>query len=169
MKDNQSLIERIALYIPIYRGYKQKNLRRDEDRAVRQEVARALEGTKIDLGTIHRAVIDDPGLMRDVDRIRAKVDRYHTSVKKAVNGYSGWHASVKIMEAELEMLIRWDAALIDGVKELREETAALLASVDAGEYAIKADLRKLEGTVDFMTEQYNQRDAVMRGFAEDKE
>ena len=39
MAKNRSLVERIAMYVPFYRGYKQKNLRRDEDRAIRDVVA----------------------------------------------------------------------------------------------------------------------------------
>src|SRR5215469_16722377 len=91
MKKNRSLIERIGLYIPIYRGYKDKNLRRDEDRAVRAEVARVLERAKLDLVTIQRATVNELDLMRDTERIRSKADRYYIDVKKAVNGYSAFH------------------------------------------------------------------------------
>ncbi len=166
MRGNTSLVERIGLYIPIYRGYKEKNLRRDEDRAIRQEVARTLEGAKNDMATIQRAAIKDMDLMRDAERIRTKVDKYHISVQKAVNGYSGWHASVKILEDELDMLVSWDAKLVDGTVLLRKEVADLVAKIDSGEYAIKAPLREIEKTVDRMIEDYNQRETVMRGFME---
>ncbi len=169
MKSTRSLIERIGLYIPIYRGYKQKNLRRDEDRAIRQEVARTLEGTKLDLGAVQRAAVDDLELMRDVERIRAKVDQYYISVKKAVGGYSAWFASVKILEEELDQLIKWDAMLIEGTINLRKETADIISKIDSGEYAIRADLRKLERTVDAMIEEYNERETVMKGFADGEE
>jgi len=166
MRGNTSLVERIGLYIPIYRGYKEKNLRRDEDRAIRQEVARTLEGAKNDMATIQRAAIKDMDLMRDAERIRTKVDKYHISVQKAVNGYSGWHASVKILEDELDMLVSWDAKLVDGTVLLRKEVADLVAKINSGEYAIKAPLREIEKTVDRMIEDYNQRETVMRGFME---
>ncbi|MGE0015437.1 MAG: hypothetical protein AB7S83_04580 [Candidatus Methanomethylophilaceae archaeon] len=166
IRGNTSLVERIGLYIPVYRGYKEKNLRRDEDRAIRQEVARTLEGAKNDLATIQRAAIKDLDLMRDVERIRTKVDKYHISVQKAVNGYSGWHASVKILEDDLDTLISWDAKLVDGTVLLRKEVADLVAKIDAGEYAVKAPLRDIEKTVDRMIEDYNQRETVMRGFME---
>jgi hypothetical protein len=105
-------------------------------------------------------------LMRDAERIRTKVDKYHISVQKAVNGYSGWHASVKILEDELDMLVSWDAKLVDGTVLLRKEVADLVAKIDSGEYAIKAPLREIEKTVDRMIEDYNQRETVMRGFME---
>lgn len=166
MKDNTSLVERIGLYIPIYKGYKEKNLRRDEDRAIRQEVARTLEGAKNDLATIQRAAIKDLELMRDTERIRAKVDKYHISVQKAVNGYSGWHASVKILESELDDLVSWDAKLVGETVLLRKEVADLVKKIDEGEYAIKGILREIEKTVDSMIEDYNHRETVMKGFME---
>lgn len=166
MKKNQSLVERIGLYIPIYKGYKEKNLRRDEDRAVRTEVARVLERAKLDLVTIQRATVNDLDLMRDTERIRSKADRYYIDVKKAVNGYSAFHASVKILESELDALIEWDAKLIDDANSLKVQTEELVGRIDAGETNIKAPLRELEITIDKLIEDYNGRETVMRGFTE---
>lgn len=163
MKSKMSLTERIALYIPGYRGYREKNLRREQDRAVRNEVARAIQGTKSDLATIQRELAGQPALMADVERIRTKVDRYDIKVKKAVNGYSGFHDAVKILEADLDALTRWDAALIDDIQLLRQATADLLSTVDSGEDA-KSEVRNLERGIDSMIEDYEQRETVMRGF-----
>lgn len=166
MKKNRSLIERIGLYIPIYKGYKEKNLRRDEDRAVREEVARVLERAKLDLATVQRATVNDVELMRDTERIRSKADRYYIDVKKAVNGYSAFHASVKILEAELDSLIEWDARLIDDAVALKRETASLVELIDSKEASLKAPLRDLEITIDRLIEDYRGRETVMRGFNE---
>jgi predicted nucleic acid-binding Zn-ribbon protein len=166
MKKNQSLVERIGLYIPIYRGYKEKNLRREEDRAVRTEVARVLERVKLDLVTIQRATVNDLDLMRDTERIRSKADRYYIDVKKAVNGYSAFHDAVKIMESELDALIEWDAKLMDDAAALKKETEELVQRIDAGETKIKVPLRELETQIDKLLEDYNERESVMRGFKE---
>ncbi len=163
MKDELSLTERIALYIPIYKGYKEKNLRREEDRAVRQELSRAIQGTKADLATIQRELASQPELMMDLERIRTKVDRYDISIKKAVNGYSGFHDAVKILEDDLDALVRWDAKLIDDIKLLRQGTSDLLQSVDSGS-ELRAEIRNLERGVDSMMEDYNQRETIMKGF-----
>lgn len=166
MKKNQSLVERIGLYIPIYRGYKEKNLRRDEDRAVRTEVARVLERVKLDLVTIQRAAVNDLEIMRDTERIRSKADRYYIDVKKAVNGYSAFHSSVKILEPELDALIEWDAKLMDDAVALKGETEEMVKRIDAGDKDIKAPLRELERNIDKLIEDYNGRETVMRGFKE---
>jgi len=166
IKKNQSLVERIGLYIPIYRGYKDKNLRRDEDRAVRNEVARVLERVKLDLTTIQRATVNDFDLLKDTERIRTKADRYYISVKKAVNGYSGFHSAVKILESELDKLIEWDANLIEDAINLKNDTARLVKMTDDGETKLKAPLRDLEISIDKLIEDYNERETVMRGFKE---
>ncbi len=163
MKSDLTLTSRIALYIPIYRGYREKNLRREEDRAVRNEVAKALQGVKMDLATVERELVKDTGLMSEAERVRSKADTFDVKVKKAVNGYSGFHDAVKIDEADLKALVGWDAALVDGIAELREGTRALLDAADAGT-ATKADLRAVERIIDGMLEAYTKRDTVMRGF-----
>ncbi|MDY5678327.1 MAG: hypothetical protein SPF21_00005, partial [Candidatus Methanomethylophilaceae archaeon] len=122
MKGDMSLTERIALYIPGYRGYKEKNLRREQDRAVRNELSRAIQGTKSDLAEIQRELVTKPKLMLDVERIRTKVDRYDIDIKKAVNGYSGFHDATKILEADLDRLVEWDAQLIDDIQLMRRAT-----------------------------------------------
>jgi hypothetical protein len=168
MNDNRSLIERIALYIPIYKGYRQKNLRRDEDRAVRGEVAHVLEAVKNDLVTIQRATVGDADLMRDTERIRSKADKYYIDVKKAAGGYSAFHDSIKILEKELDGLIRWDAKLMDDVQALKMQTKAIIDCIDNGNEGLKGHLRDLERTIDQLSEDYIGRETVMKGF-QDKE
>ena len=163
MKSDMSLTERIALYIPGYRGYREKNLRREQDRAVRNELSRAIQGTKADLATIQRELVSQPNLMLDVERIRTKVDRYDVDVRKAVNGYSAFHDAVKILEDDLDRLVKWDAELIDDIQLMRQATSDLLRSVDDAD-EVKAEIRNLERGIDGLIEAYLQRESVMRGF-----
>jgi hypothetical protein len=151
------------MYIPGYKGYKEKNLRRDADRAVRQELSRTIQGAKADLAEIQKAVLDDFDLMMDVERIRTKVDKYDIDVKKAVNGYSAFHDSVKILEADLDKVMAWDAKILDDIQAMREATEKLLDMADEGTL-VRKDLRKYERCIDDMLEDYNQREAIMKGF-----
>lgn len=163
MKSDLSLTERIALYIPGYRGYREKNLRREQDRAVRAELSRAIQGTKADLATIQRELVSQPKLMLDVERIRTKVDRYDIDIKKAVNGYSAFHDAVKILEDDLDRLVAWDAQLIDDIQLMRQATSDLLESID-NEDDVKKEIRNLERGVDGLIEAYTERESVMKGF-----
>lgn len=164
---NRTLIERINQYIPLYRGYKQKNLRRDEDRAIREVVARTLNAVKTDLSNAARATIGDVDAMRDMERIRSKTDRYCTDVKKAVSGYSGIHATVKIKETELDRVIEWDANLIDDVELLKKQSEQMMHNADEG-LSIRNDMRTIEQTIDEMIDTFRQRDNVMRNLVEEE-
>ncbi|MCQ2070431.1 MAG: hypothetical protein MJZ68_04820 [archaeon] len=160
-----SLGEKIKMYIPFYRGYKQKNLRRDEDRAIRDVVAKVIGGAKTDLSNAARATVGDLQAMRDMERVRSKVDRYYSDVKKGVAGYSGFGDSMKILESQLDDLVSWDAQLIDGVEMLKEATETLMNNADDGN-DIKSDLRNVERSVDILIDAYRQRDNVMKGLVE---
>ena len=164
---NRTLFERICMYVPFYRGYKQKNLRRDEDRAIRDVVAKVLTAVKNDLANAARATLGDVNAMRDMERIRTKVDRYCTDVKKAVGGYSGIHASMKVLESELDKVIEWDANLIDDVELLKEQSAKMLQNIDEG-LPIKSDMRVIEQTVDEMINTFRERDNVMKNLVEEE-
>ena len=163
MKSDMGLFEKIKMYIPGYKGYKEKNMRRDADRAVREELSRAIQGTKADLAEIQKCVIDDFDMMMDVERIRTKVDKYDIDIKKAVNGYSAFHDSVKILEADLDKVMEWDAKILDDIHAMREATERILDMADEGSLA-RRDLRKFERCVDDMLEDYNQREAILKGF-----
>lgn len=168
MKGDMSLISRIAMYIPGYKGYRERNLRRDEDRAVRSELARAIGGAKSDLAEVQRELASsNPDLMMDVERIRTKADRYQIDVKKAVNGYSGFLDNIKITAEDLDRVVKWDGQLVDDIEDLRQITQSVLAKTDDGSLT-KADLRGTEKLLDKMIEDYGARDAIMKGFA-DKE
>ncbi len=163
---NRTLVERICMYVPFYRGYKQKEHCRDEDRAIREVVAKVLEACKNDLANAARATVGDLDAMRDMERIRSKVDRYCTDVKKAVNGYSGVHATIKILESELDRVISWDAQLIDDVELLKQQTENLLANID-NNLPIKSEMRTIEQTVDSLINTYRERDNIMKNLNEE--
>jgi len=164
IKSDMTLWERIKMYIPGYRGYKERNYRRDEDRAVRNELSRSIQGTKQDLSEIMRGLIGTP-LLLDVERVRTKVDHLDIDVKKAVNGYSGFHEALKVEASDLDRIVHWDAKIFDSITEMRRCTEELLDAVDNGN-ATKAMIRAYERGVDDLLEAYQQREAVMKGIAE---
>ncbi|MFA7150109.1 MAG: hypothetical protein WC067_03735, partial [Candidatus Methanomethylophilaceae archaeon] len=55
--EDRGIFERAAMYIPGYRGYRIKNIRREVDKEVRRSVVRSLEECKSDLGNIHRMIV----------------------------------------------------------------------------------------------------------------
>ncbi|MCL1905038.1 MAG: hypothetical protein FWG19_02815 [Methanomassiliicoccaceae archaeon] len=165
VKGDRSLFERIAMYIPFYRGYRARNLRRDVDREVRQAVSKLVKATKMEMENLHREVMEtgDIAAGRKVERIRNKVDMYNTKIAHAANGYSGVWATVKKMEQELDAVVEFDAKVLESADELRKATETLRNSIGED---IATQIKDLERMVDSLIETYEQRELVLKGLQE---
>ena len=165
VKGDRSIFERIAMYIPFYRGYRARNLRRDVDREVRLAVSKMIKATKVELENVHREVVETGDMVtaRKVERIRNKVDTYNTKVEKAAAGYSGIWASVKKEEQELDAVVEFDAKLLETSDDLRKD-AERIRNLVGDDIAVQ--VKELERKVDALIEVYEGRELVLKGLAE---
>ena len=167
-KENRGILERICLWIPRYRGYRQKNIRRDVDQEVRAQVARAIDECKTILANIQRGVVEngDIQMAKSVERLRVKTDTYLKNIESAEAGYSGIWEATKTLEDELEAVMEWDAKLLESADDLKKLLNAIMDKVDAGSVDIKADLRGIERFLDELDAGLGTRMQVIRGLAE---
>ena len=165
---DRGLFERAAMYIPGYRGYRNKNIRREVDKEVRREVVRSLTGCKNELSNIQRNIVSNGDIdnAKECDRIKVKTDTYLKRIESAEAGYSGLWEAVKTLDAELKAVVEWDARLLEGSADLRALTTKLLEETDDGKTDVKADLRKIERLVDELTDGLNERMKVLKGLTE---
>ena len=165
VKGDRSLFERIAMYIPFYRGYRARNLRRDVDREVRQAVSKMVKAVKTELANINREVVEagDMASARKVERLRNKVDTYNTKIEHAASGYSGIWASVKKEEQELDAVVEFDAKVLESADDMRKDAEAIrdLMGNDVAKLVLE-----LERKVDLLIETYEQRELVLKGLQE---
>ena len=166
-KENRGIFERICLWIPGYRGYRQKNIRRDVDKEVRAQVARTIEESKTVLSTIQRGVVElgDIQMAKTVERIRVKTDTYLKNIESAEAGYSGIWEVTKTKEGELEAVMEWDAKLIESGQDLKKLLNSIMDKVDSGSSDIKADIREVERFLDDLDAGLGTRMQVIRGLA----
>lgn len=158
---DRGIFERAAMYMPGYRGYRDRNLRREMDKEVRAEVAKAIKNSGEALANIHRTVVragEDMSLAKDLDRIRVKVDTCMKKIESAEEGYSGLWAAIKTEGKELSSVVEWDAKLLEETARLREGTRKL--KDDAGRYA-----DEIEGLVDDLLEDLRERRKVLKGLS----
>ena len=165
---DRGLFERAAMYIPGYRGYRDKNIRREVDKEVRREVVRSLTGCKNDLGSIQKNAIGNGDIQnaKECDRVKTKTDTYLKRIESAESGYSGLWEAIKTLESDLTAVVEWDAKLLEGSADLRALTQQLLEDTDNGKVDIKADIRKVERLVDELTDGLNERIKVLKGLTE---
>src|SRR3972149_10570505 len=76
-KSQTRLSERIAAAIPGFRGYKEKELRRESDKLIRNHLYLKLSNAKANLKTISQKMADRRyfDVLTDMDRLLAKMDR----------------------------------------------------------------------------------------------
>lgn len=158
---DRGIFERAAMYMPGYRGYRDRNLRREMDKEVRAEVARTIKNSGEALANVHRSVVragKDLDLAKDIDRIRVKVDTCMKKIESAEEGYSGLWEAIKTEGEELSSVVEWDAKLLEETAKLRDGTRML--KDDPGRHA-----PEIESLVDDMLEDLRERKKVLKGLS----
>ena len=125
------LSERILAAIPGFRGYKEKELRRESDRLVRNHLHRRLSTAKNDLRDALQMLSDRRMIeaMKNMDHLIADFDRVAAKIDHASYGYAGFFNVVKVKEANLDRMIEFDKSLIDGVERMVKETESFKTDV----------------------------------------
>ncbi len=165
-KDQMRLSERIAAAIPGFRGYKEKELRRESDKLFRNHLSLKLSNAKSDLRTIFQKLSDRRyfDVLTDMDRLVAKMDRVVEKVNHASYGYSGFYDVVKVKEESLDRMIDFDTQLVDGVNTLAADISAFKAELAGGEYKnMKDRIQNLTDKLEAFEENFDKRDEVIRG------
>jgi len=165
-KSETALLEKIMRYIPGFRGYKEKELRREADKLLREKMYRVLVETKDGLKETYRGLVEArvTEVWDDIDRLIAKFDRISERINHAEYGYAGFFNVVKVNEQDLDRMTEFDLSLlkmVDGIEksasELKEETLA--------DKFDKARTKTLEihKNLDLLEKTYNQRKQVILG------
>jgi hypothetical protein len=129
IKSAYNKLEEMAKDIPGYRGYKDKEVRREADKLLRLKVARELQEQRRRLNSIQVELVNAGrlGVVLVLDRSVMRVQLLIDRLKTASYGYAGLFDAVKVQEAELDALYDFDATLLDGagrVKALLDAVAA---------------------------------------------
>ena len=167
-KEDRGIFERIALYIPGYRGYREKNIRREIDRLVRSHIALSIKEAKTVLSDLKRQVMENGDIdsVRSIERINTKIDTYMKSIESAESGYSGIWETMKTTESDLDGVVEWDEKLVIGSEELKQALTKLRDDVDEGATDVKKDIRAIEKYVDDLRDGLNERKLVLKGLAD---
>lgn len=130
VRGERGLLEKIMGYVPGYRGYKEKELRRESDRLVRMEVVNRLKAAK----TTVRRSFANPAVVQKLsgqdtyryDALNSRLDRVTQRIDRAVAGYAGMFDAVKVKEDKLDTVIRHDISLIEKAEALKTDCAQIV-------------------------------------------
>jgi hypothetical protein len=165
-KSQMRLSERIAAALPGFRGYKEKELRRESDKLIRNHLYLKLSKDKDNVRNISQRIADKRYIdtLPDIDRLVAKMDRITEKVNHASYGYSGFFDIVKIKEEHLDHMIAYDNQLLDSVNALTEAIDALKTQLLGGDYAnLKDKIQAVTDKFDLLESAFDKRQEVIMG------
>ena len=148
--------------IPGYSGYKNKESRRDEDKRVREELAR-------EYGQFAQRLADVQGELArarrfaeigNVERVERALRRFTDRLRTATYGYGGLFSDRSIDERALDQLQAFDRALGDGLDDLQSGVAAVETAARAGGDLAGA-VRTVEGTINDLQRRFDLRGQVL--------
>lgn len=166
IREEMGLLERLASYVPGYRGYKEKEIRRESDRLVRMEAANRLRIAK----DILRRKLANPSLAQTIssedswmlDTLISRLDRVIQRIDKAVSGYSGMFDSIRVREDKLDTALQHDLSLIEKANSLKASVEALVGMRLGGD-EWRRELENLITRVEEMDALVDKRMEIFRG------
>lgn len=166
VKDQMRLSERIAAFIPGFRGYKEKELRRESDRLIRNHLYLTLNTAKTNLREISQRMADRRyfDVLTDMDRLLAKMDRVVEKVNHASYGYTGFFDAIKVREENLDRMIDFDNHLLDGVNALVTEINTFKAEIASNVTAnLKTRVQNVTDKLESLEDTFDEREETILG------
>ncbi len=166
VKSQMRLSERIAAALPGFRGYKEKELRRESDKLVRNHLYLKLSKAKDNIKSISQRLADRRyfDVLTDIDRLTAKMDRVTEKINHASYGYSGFYDIVKIKEENLDRMISFDNQLLDNVSVLTADIDTVKGQLLSGDYSnIKEKVQGITDKLEALEDAFDKREEVILG------
>jgi len=165
-KEEMRLSERILAELPGFRGYKEKELRRESDKLMRNHLYQKLTEARKDLKEIFQKLSDSRlhEVLTDMDRFIMRFDRVSEKINHASYGYAGFFNIVKVEEEKLDKMIEFDNGLIDNVDKIVEETTAFKKEVMKQKFEkVRERIQNLSDMLEDLEETFNGRKEVIMG------
>jgi hypothetical protein len=167
-KTQTGLLEKIELIIPGFRGYKEKELRRESDRLVRNQIYLKLSEAESEVKDVYRSLVNQgqSDAWDDTDHLVARMDRITQRINHSEFGYAGFFDAMKVREPDLDRMIAFDDQLLTQTDTVTQAVNALKDCVDNGKMT-DAHGKVIDATkaVDALELAYNGRKDVIMGAA----
>jgi hypothetical protein len=159
--DSRGIVESILRKIPGFRGYLEKEYRRESDHLARTWLADQVDRCKTGLDRYQRALLDAGQIdnLDECERVRTRLDTLGSRIRGAVRGYSGIFDFVRVDEDLLDDVYDHDTSLIDHVTILADSIDALSPGADAPPKVL-ADLL---GRVEELHREFDKRSELLEG------
>lgn len=157
---DMDFFKKILSKIPGFKGYMERQQRRDSDKLLRDMVADRFEQQWQRISALQTELIiaGQIALIDDMERAAIKLRTFADRVRRATRGYSSLFEAVKVNEAELAALYQFDAALLDYSDEVGRAVDNVEASF--GSDGLPAAIRSLVAVAQKAIDTFNRREEV---------
>jgi hypothetical protein len=166
-RNRENAFEKLADILPGYKGYKEKEMRREADRILRENLVRRLNEQWNKLPDIQKKLISKGkiGYLDDVETIVNRMQTFIDKVKGGAAGYGGLFDAIRVKETELDALYDFDLALLQKVDDLKSAVANLRDAVNSGSPSLDDAISKLQELTSALNDLWDRRNEVFLGEA----
>jgi hypothetical protein len=160
-KGTRNVLERLGEKIPGFRGFQDRELRRDVDKLQREHLAGELGRLKGIVRDKARSYTDagQIGALNGFDRLDRQIDGLAQEVRFADYGATGIFDPVKIGEPELQRLYEFDLSVLDDLSALAADLDAVPAP--AADSAAPDALTRAQQRLSALSDKWHQRKQVI--------
>jgi hypothetical protein len=161
--ENRGRIESTLRNIPGFRGYLEKEYRRESDYIVRSWMADLLQKSKVQLDTYARTLVESLQIddLPALDRARARLDQLMSKIRGDVRGYSAFFGFVNVDEQRLDAVYDQDMAMVTKV----EQFVAKIEKLTSTQTPAKQVSDKLLQGIAELEQHYAKRHEILKGLA----
>ncbi|MGQ9681541.1 MAG: hypothetical protein ACUVX9_03280 [Anaerolineae bacterium] len=160
----QSGLERLVGSIPGYKGYKERELRREADKLLRTHLAGRLDEQRGRLVGLMGELTEAGRLseITDLEKAVLRLQRLIDRLRTAAYGYAGLFDAVKVEQRQLDALYQFDLDLTVQVDQIAATVAALELKASQEE-SIGAETKALLGTLQAVNDLFGRRAEAITG------
>jgi hypothetical protein len=162
IEESKNWFERIVQHVPGYKGYKEKEMRREADKLLRMQVAGQLDDQRKRLSELQMQLVSQAQIehVDDMERAVIKLQLLIDRVKTASYGYAGLFDAVRVKEKQLDALYDFDNELLVLVQEIASDVDQVASAMSAREGAGLA-IAELVVTVEEANVTFGHRDEAI--------
>lgn len=163
-KSQMGGLESLLSKLPGIKGYREKDIRRDSDKQLRDTLARELTERRTRLTALQNDLLAGGGLLwlDDVEKLVSRLQLLIDRIKTAAYGYAGFFDIQRVKEEELDKLAQFDEALLEDLPRLDTAIESLAKAVEADE-GIKEAVKAVGNILTRLNETFGKRLEAVRG------
>ena len=164
ISDERGKLESLLGKIPGYKGYKEKEMRREADSLVRQALVRDFTTQLNRLTTIQTDLLSTGAIemMGSLGAVKTALQTLIDRIRNASQGYAGFFDAVRVKEDALDKLEAFDQQLVAEIAKVSGAFDGLNAAVQANA-EVKPAIVAARSAVQAVSDLFDKRTSVITG------